>query len=79
MSRVTIKGIQIRFYFAARQTFQKQESNHEAILLFFQLSKICGHPCFHAQSNQEYEPDSAEILSIAIYENLLLDAMVFLR
>ena len=65
--------------FAARFPFQKQESNHRPILLFFHFCKIRGHTCFHTQLKQNYEPDSPEILTVAIYENLLHNSIFLLR
>jgi len=39
--------------------------------LFLYLSKIRGHVQFHTQSKQNYEPDSAEISTVAVYENVI--------
>ena len=72
--RVTVHSIQGLFDFSARFPFQKQELNHQLILLFFHVSKIRGHACFHARSKQNYESDSAEIFTVAIYENVLHDS-----
>src|SRR5436190_21765823 len=70
---------QALFDFAARFPFQKQESNHRPILLFFHFSKIRGHARFHTRSKQNYESDSAEILTVAVYENVLHDSKSLLR
>jgi len=64
---------------AARFPFQKQESNHRPILLFFHFSKIRGHARFHTRSKQNYKSDSAEILTVAVYENVLHDSKFLLR
>jgi len=58
---------------------KKQESNHRPILLFFHFSKIRGHARFHTQSKQNYESDSAEVLTVAVYENVLHCSKFLLR
>jgi hypothetical protein len=77
--RVTVHSIQALFDFAARFPFQKQESNHQPILLFFHFSKICRHTRFHMLSKQNYESNSAEILTVAVYENLSCDTGIIGR
>ena len=42
-------------------------------------SKIGGHDSFHTRSKQNYESDSAEILTVAVYDNLLHDSKFLLR
>ena len=59
--RVTVHSIQALFDFAARFPFQKQESNHRPIFLFFHFCKIRGHARFDTRSKQNYESDSTEI------------------
>jgi len=76
--KVTVHSIQALFDFDARFPFQKQESNHRSILVFFHFSKIRGHASFQNKSKQNYESDSAEILTIAVYENVLLQDGKFL-
>ena len=77
--RVTVHSIQVPFDFDARFPFQKQESNHRPILLFFHLCKIRGHTRFHTRSKQNFESDSSEILTVAVYENVLHDSIYLLR
>ena len=67
------------FDFAARFPFQKQESNHRPILLFFHFCKTRGHSRFHTRSKQNYESNSTEILTVAVYENTLHDSIFLLR
>jgi len=48
-------------------------------LLFLHFSKIRGHVRFHTQSKQNYKSDSAEISTVAVYENVLHDSKFLLR
>jgi len=59
--------------------FQKQESNHRPSLLFLYFSKIRGQVRFHTHSKQNFESDSAEISTVAVYENVLHDSKFLLR
>jgi len=77
--RVNVHSIQELFHFAARFPFEKQESNHRPILLFLHFSKIREHVRFHTQSKRNYESYSAEISTVALYENVLHDCKFLLR
>jgi len=77
--RVTVHSIQALFDFAERFPFEKQESGHRPILLSLHFSKIRGHVRFHKQSKQNFESDSAEISTVAVYENVLHDSKFLLR
>ena len=72
-------SIQALFDFAARFPFPKQESNHQPILLFFHFCQIRGRGRFYTQSKHNYESDSTQILTVAVYENVLHDSIFLLR
>ena len=72
--RVTVQSIQALFDFVAWFPFQKQESYHRPILLFFHFCQINAHICSHMRSKQNYESNSTEILTVAVYENVLHDS-----
>jgi len=48
-------------------------------LLFLHFSKIREHVRFHTQSKRNYESYSAEISTVALYENVLHDCKFLLR
>jgi len=48
-------------------------------MLFFHFSKICEHARFVTRSEQNYESDSSEIFTVAIYENVLHDSNSLLQ
>lgn len=52
----------------------KQESNYQIILLFFHFSEICGHAHSDTRWKQNYQFDLAELLKVAVYENLLQES-----
>lgn len=54
------------FECTVRFLFKKHESNHWPALSFFHFSKIYRHSRLHTGWEQNYDPDSAEILTVAI-------------
>ncbi|KAL4702033.1 hypothetical protein ACJJTC_019577 [Scirpophaga incertulas] len=66
---VTVHSIKTLFDFATRFPFQKQESNHRTILLLQFLKSAVTLASTRGQ-NKNYEFDSAEILTVAVYENV---------
>lgn len=60
--------------FFCNSAIQKHESTHRPILLFLHFSKIRGHVRFHKRSKYNYESNSTEILTVAVYENYFCDS-----
>lgn len=77
--RVTVHSSQAFFHFSGRFHFVEQESNHQPILLSLRFSKICGHACSLMRSKQNYESASAEVSTVAAYENVLHHSKFRLR
>ncbi|GBP62541.1 hypothetical protein EVAR_21913_1 [Eumeta japonica] len=80
MNRTLVEKARCMLFHAnlPKKLWAEAESNHRLTLLFFRFSQIRGYVHFHMRSNQNCISDSAEILAVAVYKNVLRNKKIAL-